>query len=681
MTSHGVSRHGRYERLLRRHRLDTHSDDDQETLHNHGTVHDRKLAPNNLHDEWVAMHEKRQVENPSTTAVLPNPETTSTSDSRTTTTTENATTTTESNTEPTTATTTTSLSETADNSGQETNEPSSAKDADPSTTVTGVTIVATTASWPTSTESESDDKLTTTTVPEAAAATSEEQTESAAKQTPAATTTDSVGGSPTTTSSDTESLSQSTSESLSESFTESVSQSLSESLTEVADIIATVGVDGANTLIVTQESLPISTPTSTYATIGPDAASTSSVTGSPASLTSAIDSATSPSISTSAPIISQPSGGSNDSPISWGPSLDIPTAVISTQSSSNTPLTMMGGIISGEISMSISDTDSFTSSTNTTTTTTPSLTSTTTSTTSTSENSYDTNSNTHSQSGSGWGGGGSETAGASPESTDSSGIDSGSSAPSQQTTGKIVGGVVGGVAGASLIFLLIFLILRRRRKTGFFFGSPANPIAGGGGGGVARENSTRQMVSRNSNKDSMFGAAYFAPAFMKRWRQSQVSTGEESIASTTPSERGFQKISGRKLPSGYQPGLEYSAGGLEAGSPTDSDLSPTLPPTMTRYPLSSKPPPSNPFSHPLDTSFTREVDDDVVFMRPSPARTPTAGSSNTATWGEASARPIPMAMAFPMPPGAMAIPKRPDALGRSHPSYDGSRGSRFTESL
>ncbi|CEL07186.1 hypothetical protein ASPCAL10349 [Aspergillus calidoustus] len=190
------------------------------------------------------------------------------------------------------------------------------------------------------------------------------------------------------------------------------------------------------------------------------------------------------------------------------------------------------------------------------------------------------------------------------------------------------------------------------------------------------------MVSRDSEGAASFGAAYFAPAFMKRWRQSQISTGEESLASTAPSERGFQKISGRKLPSGIHPDFDYSAGGLEAGSPTESDISPTLPPVMPRSPTSSRPPPSNPFSAPLDTSFTREVaEDDVVFVRPSPARTPTAGSSNATTWAEASARTMPMA--FPMPPSGTSatIPKRPDALGRSHPSYDGSRGSRFSENL
>ncbi|KAL2814228.1 hypothetical protein BDW59DRAFT_21818 [Aspergillus cavernicola] len=653
MASHGTSRHGRYERLLRKHRLDTRSDGDQETGDKLEDVvaKQKTTRSSNLHHEWVAIHEKRQqIEGPSTTVVFTNLQTTSTSSSfLSDTTTE---TTTQSDSEPTT--TTAPETETAVTSDQETIElPSASEEAAQPLAATAITAVVSTVSSPSDTESvgtttttvpgvaaasTTDESIgtTTTTVPEAATSfTKEDQnTISASVETLTVATTDTLVESATLTSP------------LTESVSEFVSASLSESLSEVAGIIATLTSDAESTSTAAEELPPISTSTPIPATI--------------------------PSASTSVPIISQPSRSSG-SPISWGSSLDIPTAVVSVQTPTTSLLATIAGIVSGESSGSNSDTSTSLPSTNTTTTSTSPITSTTTATTTTSDTSHTTSSNNPSQNGFGWDESGSDTtAGASPESTGSSG----SGSLSAETTGKIVGGVVGGVAGASFIFLLILLLLRRRKKTGFFFGSPARSIADDGGGGLIGGSFTRQMVSRDSNKDGTFGAAYFAPAFMKRWRQSQMSTGEESITSSAPSERGFQKISGRKLPSGTHPGFEYGGGGVEAGSPTESDLSATLPPMTTRHP-----PPSNPFSHPLDTSFTREVDDDVVVMRPSPARTPTAGSSNAMTWADASARAMPMS--FPMPPSGLpvTIPKRPDALGRSHPSYDGSRGSRFTESL
>ncbi|KAL4882890.1 hypothetical protein BJY04DRAFT_36205 [Aspergillus karnatakaensis] len=610
MASHGVSRHGRYERLLRKHQFNTRENGHEPTS-DEIVGREKKMRSKNLHDEWVAIHEKRQ-QDPS--AIAANPQTT----------TANA------DPVPTTAGT------------------------DAQTAVTAVTTITTTVGWPPDPTTESAlGKATVTNDPEAAIAPSvSESTKSAATETLP---------------------------------TEAAEFTVTGSLSEVADITATVAPED-ETSTSTEES-PESAPTSTTA---------------PATHL------------TSVPIIGQNSESIDESPISLTSSLNLPTAIAVPGSTSTIQTSSAQSIIAGMIASeeSSTPTDTSTDSTSTTSTSTgtstgtsivatpaaeatdtdidtatnpiPTSSSISTTTSSTTTPLSPSQSGGYGGSGYGWGdndssgdvSGDSETTAASPDSTALSNSDSGSMTP--QTTGKIVGGVVGGVAGATLIFLLIFLLLRRRRKTGFFFGSPARSIAGDGGGGLIPEPSTRQMVSRDSNKDSMFGAAYFAPAFMKRWRQSDQST-DESFMGASPTERGFQKVSGRKLPSGIQPGFGYSSGGLEAGSPTESDdLSPTLPPVLPRNPF-TQPPPSNPFSHPLDATV---IEDDRPVMRPSPARIPTSGSATATNWAEASASARSMQMSFPLPPSnTVAIPKRPDALGRSHPSYDGSRGSRFSENL
>ncbi|KAL3484112.1 hypothetical protein BJX62DRAFT_60488 [Aspergillus germanicus] len=693
MTSHGVPRHGRYERLLRKHRFDTRNVEHEETVLNdqRATVPEGETTRSKiLHEQWVAMHEKReQILNPSTTLVSAIPEVTSTTTEE-----DSATTETE------------SISSETTTSNDSMTETQPAHESETTTNEIRPTTETVPVNGPESTTPE-DDSATTMTQPvvsettsfETGVSTTDQQTNELPTTTEAiieptlttVTTSTSNPSTETNTETGTESTVSevNTSATVETSTTTDLSDSTTETVSESAGLVAGLTAESEG-ISPSTEDLPIS-PTSTLDT--PSTDNTASTT-----------------LSTSVPVIGQAIESSDKSPISLGSSLNIPTAVVAGQTPSSTSTGTVIAAIAAESSPSSSDTtetttttpDSPTSTSNTTSTTSTTFATTITMTTSdttlsltsstTTTTSYPSHT-TYSDSptgGYGWGDDDSSdnTAGGSPESTGAgssgseSSSDSGSGTLSPQATGKIVGGVVGGVAAATVIFLLIFLLLRRRRKTGFFFGSPARVRSDDSDGGLIREPSTRQMVSRDSDGAASFGAAYFAPAFMKRWRQSQVSTGEESLASTAPSERGFQKISGRKLPSGINPDFDYSAGGLEAGSPTESDISPTLPPVIPRSPSSSRPPPSNPFSAPLDTSFTREVaEDDVVFVRPSPARTPTAGSSNAPTWAEASARTMPMA--FPMPPTgtSVSIPKRPDALGRSHPSYDGSRGSRFSENL
>lgn len=191
------------------------------------------------------------------------------------------------------------------------------------------------------------------------------------------------------------------------------------------------------------------------------------------------------------------------------------------------------------------------------------------------------------------------------------------------------------------------------------------------------------MTSRQSSHDPLFSASYFTPAFMMgHWRKSNQTTGTDSTLASNPSERGFQKIAGRKIPSVLQSGGDGYGGGFGEAAPTGTEMSVSFQPTppINIRPPTSQPPTATPYGIPLDTNYTREnpESDPRPVIRPSPARTPTASSTNIPS--SAAATP-PRSTPEPQNVLSPSVPKRPDALGRSHPSLDGSRGSRFTESI
>ena len=235
-----------------------------------------------------------------------------------------------------------------------------------------------------------------------------------------------------------------------------------------------------------------------------------------------------------------------------------------------------------------------------------------------------------------------------------------------------------------LLIVALFALHRRRiamRKARD--GLPSSEVAGaaaaaaGGAGAGASASRSPEMTSRWSNSDSVLTASYFAPAFMKKWRQSTQTTKTEDTL--VGSERGFQKISGRKIPSVLTSGGDGYGGGFDTGSPTVSEM--TAPPRSPVIPHSpaSQPPPSTPFGMPLDVNYTREAEetDPAIFVRSSPAKTPVTGTGTPSISSVSAPINIPR-----VPPRTLspAMSSRPDTL-RSNPSYDGSRGSRFTESL
>lgn len=274
----------------------------------------------------------------------------------------------------------------------------------------------------------------------------------------------------------------------------------------------------------------------------------------------------------------------------------------------------------------------------------------------------------------------------------------------------LVGGIVGGLAGLAMILLaLLFLFRLRRGKVGQrrlisppMVQTPVTATARGSGSGT----------QRSSN------VPIAAAGFFGRLRPSSSQTA--ATTDTAPSERGFQKISGRKLESvlhsggdgygntysGISGGTSTSAArGVAPGQGPYAGLAPGLRPSPPQSlsgssfyrdsrgfyggvvpkdetssdptessvsPSSSSPPPLGVLRSPHAPSRGSEVPN----IRPGPARQPVInepGFFPVRTPSRAQAPPRPVRET---PPSIMEHSN--DSLGRSHPG--GSRESRFRES-
>ncbi|KAF2201824.1 hypothetical protein GQ43DRAFT_20062 [Delitschia confertaspora ATCC 74209] len=260
--------------------------------------------------------------------------------------------------------------------------------------------------------------------------------------------------------------------------------------------------------------------------------------------------------------------------------------------------------------------------------------------------------------------------------------------PAPISTPKVVGSVVGSLAGAALILALILILLRRykRKHRGGALQLPgqdagdSQPIAVSG----------QEMAVRRSHPSS-------AP-FFSRFSVTSRSTADTS----TTGERGFQRISGRKLPSAFSEGMtseQFEREGALSGSSFYRDDSGfyggpgALPGSTHTGQLGSA----------AGTMGTKER------IMPSPARTPVihhpddvppfganqkemGGRSKEVGDSQKEYGAIHKEMggsdkekgsyfrAPQSPPRGTPSPR--GTLGRSHPSFDGSRvSSKFTEDV
>ncbi|KAF2275528.1 uncharacterized protein EI97DRAFT_77565 [Westerdykella ornata] len=226
-------------------------------------------------------------------------------------------------------------------------------------------------------------------------------------------------------------------------------------------------------------------------------------------------------------------------------------------------------------------------------------------------------------------------------------------------TPKVVGSVIGSLAGTAILLLLLLFLFKRHKRKGTLQLSGVDtadnvPIATSG----------QEMATRSSIVPAT------AVSFLKRFSVASRLTAETS----TTGERGFQRISGRKLPSAFSEGMtseQFARGeGTLSGSSFYRDDKgfyggPGL--------ASSK-------------EFGKEVGGPATYgtigtkerFMPSPARTPVIHHPDDAPpWG--ASRNGGSTFSPPHTPNPDG-PPRP-TLGRSHPSHDGSRSSRFTENV
>ncbi|KAL8985684.1 MAG: hypothetical protein Q9177_004372 [Variospora cf. flavescens] len=319
-------------------------------------------------------------------------------------------------------------------------------------------------------------------------------------------------------------------------------------------------------------------------------------------------------------------------------------------------------------------------------------------------------------------GGPTGTAGGQPASTATAAAGSGGGGVAPTPT--IVGSVVGSVAGLALILVLILFLLRRRKRLGQQRTiSPPIPQSASTGPGA----NTGTMTERSSVAIPLTGAGAGA-GFFRRLRPGSGATA--TTTETTPSERGFQNLGGRKLQSvlstrgdgfgdvpfgaaapGATPGASSSRGpappsvplitagpGVAPGhsSPESLDGSSFYRDSQGFYggpaPGPSAPEPASnsssmfvgPGSPPQSPalpppSIQLPPTEGVAVMRPGPARTPVTTQPSLSPM-RGSPRPQRGTPPPPHIPGT--IQERPrDGLGRSHPSLDGSRSSRFAENI
>ena len=238
------------------------------------------------------------------------------------------------------------------------------------------------------------------------------------------------------------------------------------------------------------------------------------------------------------------------------------------------------------------------------------------------------------------------TAGEEDQATPTTGADDNNAEPLSPREKQIVGGVVGGVAGAAFFLLLIMLALRyKKRKQAHTEltdddGTGHRAITAGGGGGAG----STEMSQRSSMPAAV--AAAFANLTGKRRQEPEAAPD---------GERGFYRVSGRKLQSVLQ------TGGDGYGDPHDSMASGY----SDYYRGSQAFEPADGPSNRLALGSPMRPASGVMVMRDGPGRTPVTEQNPFAD--------------PPSPPPS----RGPGTLGRSLASHDGSgaSGSRFREGI
>ncbi|KAJ4993612.1 hypothetical protein SVAN01_00666 [Stagonosporopsis vannaccii] len=266
--------------------------------------------------------------------------------------------------------------------------------------------------------------------------------------------------------------------------------------------------------------------------------------------------------------------------------------------------------------------------------------------------------------GPGWVGGGASATGSSSAATDAAAAGNSNSGPTTPLdTPQVVGSVVGSLAGAALILAIILMLLRRhkRRQGGALQLTDSHP--------ADHEQAMRQVQAVQQVRAPAPARASLVPsAFLNRFSGLSKSTAE----TTSPTERSFQRVSGRKLPSAFSEGMtsdQFVRGGHMSDSSFYQDDQGTYggPGLNKEY--------GGGFGKEIgESSFAGAAGTPNV--RPSPARTPVIHHPDNNPFDDTNRTLSP-----PMSPNPFSDPPLRGALGRSLHSADGSRSSRFTENV
>ncbi|KAF8418826.1 hypothetical protein EV426DRAFT_709027 [Tirmania nivea] len=222
-----------------------------------------------------------------------------------------------------------------------------------------------------------------------------------------------------------------------------------------------------------------------------------------------------------------------------------------------------------------------------------------------------------------------------------------------QVEPRLVGGIVGGVAGLALIVFALFLLLKRHKKQrqiqAWDDAGYGGPLAGG-----------PSMAQRSIS-------------FLRGPQAGGGDGGPPSSDPTNvdPAERGFVKVAGRKLPpaiGGPRPELGSMKSNAQSSYYTgdDSGVGASMSRSSrgpSRYSTSTVQA-ANPFASPPSSP-----------IGPSP-RLQEPVDTDSIEELRAPPKPPP-----PRPLFNRQLSLGTDSVGRSHPSHDGSRGSRFTEDI
>lgn len=251
---------------------------------------------------------------------------------------------------------------------------------------------------------------------------------------------------------------------------------------------------------------------------------------------------------------------------------------------------------------------------------------------------------------------------------------------------SLLGGVLGGVAGLAFILVVILYLIRRHKRE---VAAVARDDAGYGG--PLGSSGGNPMTEGSSTTPFALAGSFFA----RHSRTSRVS--ESSEAPTVLSETGFYKISGRKLPpvlGGPRPGYgstrsagasssypDEDGGGWVGGSGTVASTPSIAGPSRYSSIASASPTISNaPMSS--ITPVPAPVSAAHIHMGSSMAPPPPRIQEEASESDTESTHQLPRPPLFPRQLSAVSIGSAgKDPVGRSLPSHDGSRASRFTEDI